>query len=325
MFRIVLNKIYEGQRFATLDAILGYQTSAAAEHCFVDDARKCKEIYNVSIKDVMLQVENLGHESEDCVEGLKIDLLDFQRQSLKWALERELTPGGVQSFFWPKLPTPAGQGDLYYNPLMNSFRKDKPALVRGGIIAEQMGLGKTVISLALILKNPAPAFPLSGSPISELQKKDPNNGASGNRFWDKTLYEKTSIRSKKTGSIICRGTLVVCPVSLVGQWIDEARSKLEDPGLIYPYHGQNRKRDPKILAANSIVVTTYDILASDAFRQTRNSTVPGYCPPLQQIRWWRVICDEGHLLRESGTRRSRAVLSLAADNKWIVTGTYSKY
>ena len=308
--------------FELVDAILGYQIAVTAGACFRSDASNRPCSFEPSIKDIMVRVENLGHESEDCVEGLKIELLDFQLQSLKWALERERAPGGIQSFIWPKLPTSGGQGQIYYNPILKSFRKDKPTLVRGGFIAEQMGLGKTVISLALILKNPAPEFPLSGSPISELKRKDPSKGASENCCWEKELYKKTSVLNKKTGSIICRGTLVICPVSLVGQWIEEAKSKLKDPGLIYPYHGPKRKRDAKKLSANSIVVTTYDILASDAFHHSKNYGT-GYCPPLQQIRWWRIICDEGHSLRDSKSRRSKAVLSLVSDNKWIVTGTSS--
>mmetsp|Transcript_23273 Transcript_23273/g.55031 ORF Transcript_23273/g.55031 Transcript_23273/m.55031 type:complete len:1470 (-) Transcript_23273:218-4627(-) len=310
-----------------LDMILGFQTSVAAKLCFRKDAkkliRKSSSINSSSsvIEEMMIRLENLGHESEDFVEGLNIELLDFQRQSLKWALEREQIPGGVQSFYWPKLPNRGeGQEEVYYNPLLALFRKDKPAVIRGGFIADQMGLGKTIISLSLILKNPAPEFPRSGSSISILENIDQVDNSSQKCGWDKDLPKKTSIKDKKTGSVICKGTLVICPVSLVGQWIDEARSKLKEPGLIYPYHGQNRKRNPKILAANSIVVTTYDVVASDAFHHATKAGLD-YCPPLQQIRWWRIICDEGHSLRESNTNRSKAVLSLVADHKWIVSGT----
>jgi hypothetical protein len=319
-----------GNSFRTLDAILGFQTAATAKACFFNDSEnnsyKPNYLYGrpLSIEETMIGLENLGHESEDCVEGLKIELLDFQRQSLKWALEREKQIGGVQSFIWPKLPSRGeGQEDLYYNPILKQFRKDKPALVRGGFIAEQMGLGKTVISLALILKNPAPDFPLSGDTISAMKKKDPPNVTSKDCGWEKDLYEKTSKKNKKTGSVICKGTLVICPVSLVGQWIDEARSKLKEPGLIYPYHGPDRKRNPYKLAANSIVVTTYAVLASDASHHAKKAQ-PGsnYCPPLEQIRWWRIICDEGHSLRQSNTQRSKSVLSLVADHKWIVSGIY---
>ena len=43
-----------------------------------------------------------------------------------------------------------------------------------------------------------------------------------------------------------RATLVVCPVSLVGQWEAEARSKAGRSLRVYAYHGQGRLRDPKL-------------------------------------------------------------------------------
>jgi len=80
-------------------------------------------------------------------------------------------------------------------------------------------------------------------------------------------------------------------VSLVGQWIEEAKSKLRNPGLLYSYHGCGRKRDPKILASSQIIVTTYETLAAD---KRKKGAPADYVPPLEQVRWWRVICDESH-------------------------------
>jgi SWI/SNF-related matrix-associated actin-dependent regulator of chromatin subfamily A3 len=109
-------------------------------------------------------------------------------------------------------------------------------------------------------------------------------------------------------------------VSLVGQWIEEAKSKLKDPGLVYSYHGGGRKRDAKALAANSIVVTTYETLASDAtYHAKRSSLGAEYAAPCEQVRWWRIICDESHSIRNKGAK-SAAVLELVADNKWLVSG-----
>lgn len=78
---------------------------------------------------------------------------------------------------------------------------------------------KTVISLALILKHPAPQLPISGSNVSALttapapsDERDPK--------WDMGLYARASAGIPKRGSILSRGTLVICPVSLVGQWIE---------------------------------------------------------------------------------------------------------
>lgn len=198
-------------------------------------------------------------------------------------------PGGVATQFCAQVPLPYNATtDLFFNPILGEFSKNKPALVQGGMICEQMGLGKTIISLALILSNPAPALPLSGSPTKNLAKAP--KPVNGQPFWNpKTTVPQNAGHAEERGSILSRGTLVICPVSLVTQWIDEAKSKLENPGLVYSYHGSNRSRDPTQLAANSIIVTTYHTLASDHTRMNNNG-----CPPLEQIRWWRVICDESH-------------------------------
>lgn len=67
------------------------------------------------------------------------------------------------------------------------------------------GLGKTVISLALILQNPAPVVPEAGSNVSTIPAQIPSNGP----FRDPDLYERTKDESDSRGSIISRGTLVV--------------------------------------------------------------------------------------------------------------------
>ena len=237
----------------------------------------------IGIKDFMSHIENLGHAEAGYVEGLNVELLAFQRQSVQWALERENLPGGIQSLFWPKIPG----CDIYYNPILRKFRSTKPRVSRGGFIAEEMGkgnllamhlrcfqfnrlrliassgLGKTVISLALILQNPAPAAPVSGSHIASLARASSSRESDSVSKWETDLYDQTPGLNPKQGSIVSRGTLVICPVSLVGQWIEEAKNKLTNPGLVYPYHGQNRKRDANILAKKNIVVTTYQVLSSD--------------------------------------------------------------
>jgi len=114
---------------------------------------------------------------------------------------------------------------------------------------------------------------------------------------------------------------VKCNVSLVGQWIEEAKSKLANPGLIYSYHGVSRKRDARSLALNAIVVTTYETLASDAVFHAKKNADSDYCPPCEQVRWWRIVCDESHVLRNANNAKSKAVMDLVGDNKWLVSGT----
>mmetsp|Transcript_12559 Transcript_12559/g.14725 ORF Transcript_12559/g.14725 Transcript_12559/m.14725 type:complete len:570 (-) Transcript_12559:449-2158(-) len=176
-----------------------------------------------------------------------------------------------------------------------------------------VGLGKTMISLALVLQNPPPPLPESGSLVCDI---NPNTCD-----WplESVTGKKAQKKTEQRGSIFCRGTLVVCNVSLVGQWVDEAKSKLETPGLVHSYHGQSRTRNASVLANGAIVVTTYATLASDKHYHSKGQL--DYCPPCEQIRWWRIICDESHALKNVNCNTSHAVSSLCAVNKWAVTGT----
>ena len=99
---------------------------------------------------LLQQLENLGHSPAEQVDGLNVELFDFQRQAVGWALERERGEGGIERFLWTRLPTKSSESvggaktkevQLYYSPVLDLFRKDAPADVRGGLIAAQMGLG----------------------------------------------------------------------------------------------------------------------------------------------------------------------------------------
>jgi hypothetical protein len=134
--------------------------------------------------------------------------VSFQSQTVHWATEREQTPGGVNAFLWIKVPSVAQPNwDLYFGPILTELTATKPKPARGGIIAEQIGLGKTVISLALILRNPAPILPVSGTTVSSINVTPAIS--SGAAFCDPDFYSRTSASKEKRGRIISRGTLVV--------------------------------------------------------------------------------------------------------------------
>jgi hypothetical protein len=119
-----------------LAIILGPKDCALACACLQDEARTLQ--FSRGMQATMARLENIGHEGVDFVEGLNVELLEFQRQSLKWALEREKTPGGIQSYFWAKIPADQDRKqEIYYNPILERFRREKPRLVRGGFIAEE--------------------------------------------------------------------------------------------------------------------------------------------------------------------------------------------
>eukprot|EP00953_Heterococcus_sp_UTEX-ZZ885_P012986 7425-Heterococcus_DN1.PRE.2 len=106
-----------------------------------------------------------------------------------------------------------------------------------------MGLGKTASTLALHLLNP----PQTDGDEAEWGAKD----------LDFVGVGESPVRKAQYGAHRSKGTLVICAVSLVGQWVDEAKRLCDNQLTIHPYHGSNRIRDPAKLAQYDIVVTTY--------------------------------------------------------------------
>lgn len=153
--------------------------------------------------------------------GLNVTMHNYQLQTLRWMLDQEKVVDGLRSILWTKVRLEGGR-TAFYSHSLGVIAERVPSCPRGGFLAEAMGMGKTIISLALILAHPAP--PLAEAPVTATTKPTPDD------------------------PIGSRATLVVCAVSLVGQWIDEARSKLaaDNPLRVYMYHGQNRLRDVKV-------------------------------------------------------------------------------
>jgi SNF2 family DNA or RNA helicase len=105
-------------------------------------------------------------------------------------------------------------------------------------------------------------------------------------------------------------TLLVCPMSLVGNWQREAATFA--PELrVHVHHGAERPRGAKFAAAVSaadVVVTTYAIAARDA-------------EALGEIAWHRVVVDEAQAIKNAATRQAAAVRALPARHRVAVTGT----
>ncbi|MEH0828818.1 MULTISPECIES: DEAD/DEAH box helicase [unclassified Micromonospora] len=105
-------------------------------------------------------------------------------------------------------------------------------------------------------------------------------------------------------------TLLVCPMSLVGNWQREAAKFA--PGLrVHVHHGAERARGEGFAAAvqeADLVLTTYSVAARDAFE-------------LAGVDWHRVVVDEAQAIKNAATRQAEAVRSLPARHRVAVTGT----
>ncbi|HTP16420.1 MAG TPA: SNF2-related protein [Streptosporangiaceae bacterium] len=105
-------------------------------------------------------------------------------------------------------------------------------------------------------------------------------------------------------------SLLVCPMSLVGNWQREAARFT--PGLkVHVHHGADRLTGTELTEALNdadLVITTYGLAARDR-------------AALSEIRWARVVCDEAQNIKNAATRQARAVRALPAGSRIALTGT----
>ncbi|KAJ3340543.1 hypothetical protein HDU93_006836 [Gonapodya sp. JEL0774] len=132
-------------------------------------------------------------------------------------------------------------------------------------------------------------------------------------------------------------TLIVCPLSLIGQWQREIGKHAGSGKLrVATYHGKN-KLSPAELATYNVVITTYATLASEApmspvkpgdvmdheaweaLPAAAAKRVPAGA--LFRVTWWRVVLDEAQYVKGKDTRASKAAAALDAMNRWCLSGT----
>ncbi|XP_010163121.2 helicase-like transcription factor, partial [Antrostomus carolinensis] len=112
-----------------------------------------------------------------------------------------------------------------------------------------------------------------------------------------------------------RATLIVCPLSVLSNWIDQFEQHIHQDFRvkIYVYYGSDRSKDPSVLSEQDIVLTTYNILATDY--GIRGDS------PLHKVKWLRIVLDEGHTIRNPNAQQTKAALNLEGHRRWVLTGT----
>ncbi|WP_206045767.1 DEAD/DEAH box helicase [Nocardia mangyaensis] len=149
----------------------------------------------------------------------------------------------------------------------------------GAILADDMGLGKTIQVLALLVhEREAVAARATGEPPGPAERVGP--------------------------------TLLVCPMSVVGNWQREAQRFTPDLRVLV-HHGAGRLKGAEFAGAVSdsdLVVTTYALLARDATL-------------LSEQQWERIVLDEAQHIKNAATRQARAARALPARHRLALTGT----
>lgn len=231
--------------------------------------------------------------------SISTPLLPHQKKALYFLTEKEKprkfgSEEKDNSSLWRFRYKPNGQ-KIYYEIISGTEQVEEPAEVLGGILADMMGLGKTIEMLALMVSTKSQAEEFAWSPLAQ-----PSNS-----------WFKFSCNSK--------ATLLIAPLSTIQNWESQVRDHIR-PGELstYIYHGSNRTPNEIDLATKyDLVVTTYGTVLSDSTKQGSNFTGG----PLFRVKWFRIVLDEAHTIRESKTNQSKAIYRLWATRRWAVTGT----
>ncbi|CZR35723.1 uncharacterized protein FPRO_00154 [Fusarium proliferatum ET1] len=243
----------------------------------------------VVVTDVLdsLTVESILHETPGS-KCLKTELKGHQRQALTFMLRREmgwrLHKQGED--VWSQYTDDFGH-TAYINNIDSSIHYESPQNSKGGILADTMGLGKTLSMISLIAHD-------------RILAKDQRTGSSD-------------------GNVLGRGTLIVLPPSLVQNWENELSLHLtENDFSWYRHHRLCKINQFDDIGFYDIVLTTYSTLATERRCQGQRSIVLSHY-------WHRIILDEGkyqtHEIKDLSTAKAQAVCSLQADSRWVVTGT----
>ncbi|KAI4926286.1 hypothetical protein J4E85_006578 [Alternaria conjuncta] len=141
------------------------------------DVGKIKCRYTrAAVQDVLesAAVSEWSEHGEQALPGLKTRLYAYQTRSASLMLQREASP---QLQLDPRLEvrTSPNGNKFYFGPRDGSFLQEPRyyEMNRGGILAETMGLGKTVICLAVILasKGHLPKIPAAYRPLPPRRKR----------------------------------------------------------------------------------------------------------------------------------------------------------
>ena len=218
--------------------------------------------------------------------SVKTRLLLHQRKALYWMVAREEP---CKPMFWEPYYNSRTNTRGWFNTVTRSFSKTPPQGARGGILADEMGLGKTLAIISLVMRGVAARRKLLEGSVLPL--------------------------SNATGP-----TLIVSPLSVLQNWVDQLQEHTDGSLRLYIYHGPGRTREPMMLMLYDVVLTTYSILGSEFIplsKRDRNEAGS----VLHCVRWSRVVLDEAHLIANRNSLQSKSVVALSSIARWAVTGT----
>ena len=127
---------------------------------------------------------------------------------------------------------------------------------------------------------------------------------------DMGLGKTVQVLALLAGDESSRRTLLICPMSIVGNWQREAARFV--PALrVHVHHGGDRAKGedfPAAVADADLVITTYALAARDD-------------DVLRQVKWDRIVMDEAQTIKNAATKQAAAVRGLPSRRRLALTGT----
>ncbi|KAH7012301.1 SNF2 family N-terminal domain-containing protein [Microdochium trichocladiopsis] len=209
-------------------------------------------------------------------------LKKHQKQALTFMLEREKgwnyrSAGGD---VWEVLDS--SRIPVFLNTVSNSCQAEEPPQFYGGIVADTMGLGKTLTMISLVTTD---------------HENDQQH-----------CHVQGFDNGESCGRPTTSATLIIVPPP----------RKHVRPGCInvHIHHRKTRLGESSTLKRGDIVLTTFHTVSADwkPAGTSHESFIFSRC-------WRRIILDEAHFIKNGNTRITKAVCALEAVARWAVTGT----
>ena len=272
---------------------------------------------------------HVPRDTPNASEAIKCDLVDcqlypFQRRAVRWLLGREgvsLQPDGrIVPIAKPQsgsLPTSFQQftdadGRVCFCSRLFMIVAydltgwyDGSKRLRGGILAEEMGLGKTVEMISLICLN------------------------------RRSLNANHPIAAIDNGNLISSdATLIITPPAILEQWKQEIAT--HSPGLsVFHYKGLQLHQELagqgllENISEHDVVLTTYNVLSREVYHSVdtprRNlryeKRFEPRKSPLVRISWWRVCLDEAQMIENGVNNAAKVARLIPRQIAWAVSGT----